>query len=310
MHALAKGKICVIDISLMRGSQSLVLSGLILRHIFDRNQEEFTKRDPKTIPVIAVLEEAQAVLNEKSTSSEPYIAWVKEGRKYDLGAVMITQQPGSIPSELLSQGDNWFVFHLLSAVDLHALKKANGHFSDDILSSLLNEPLPGHGVLWSSVGHKSYPISMRVLDFGELVKRRDPGYCEPEGNTFVVQKRPAFQQLGDGADVPASGTSKSDAKSSDSLGGSIDAKAAIEKSLIEKLQKDKTIMDKLWTEQGVALGEIRSFFIANAHQSLDNPGEFAFNLLIPALDRIMGKTGWEMNKSPDSGKYYARGKKT
>ncbi len=114
MISLAEGKICVIDISLMRARQSLILSGLILRRIFDRNQEEFTKKEPRTIPVIAVLEEAQSVLAEKTVASEPYIAWVKEGRKYDLGTVMITQQPGSIPTEILSQGDSWFAFHLLA----------------------------------------------------------------------------------------------------------------------------------------------------------------------------------------------------
>ena len=86
----------------------LVLAGIILRRIFDRNQEEFTKAEPRTIPVIAVIEEAQAVLNERAAAAEPYIAWVKEGRKYDLGALLITQQPGSIPNEILSQGDNWF----------------------------------------------------------------------------------------------------------------------------------------------------------------------------------------------------------
>jgi DNA helicase HerA-like ATPase len=82
---------------------------------------------------------------------------VKEGRKYDLGAVLITQQPGSIPAEILSQGDNWFLFHLLSASDLTTLRKANAHFSDDLLSALLNEPIPGQGVFWSSVGGKPYP---------------------------------------------------------------------------------------------------------------------------------------------------------
>ena len=108
----------MVDVSQMRGQQALILSGLILRRIFDRNQEEFTAAEPKTIPTIAVVEEAQSVLNERATSAEPYIAWVKEGRKYDLGALLITQQPGSIPVEILSQGDNWFIFHLLSAADL------------------------------------------------------------------------------------------------------------------------------------------------------------------------------------------------
>ena len=97
------------------------------------------------------------------------INWVKEGRKYDLGTLLVTQQPGSISDEILSQGDNWFVFHLLSNRDLQVLKNANAHFSEDILSSLLNEPIPGNGVYWSSVPingiAKPYPVSFRASNF-------------------------------------------------------------------------------------------------------------------------------------------------
>jgi len=137
LNALRAGKLCVVDVSQMRGTQGYVLSGIILRQIFSKNQEEFTKADPATIPTIAVIEEAQSVLNERAAAAEPFISWVKEGRKYDLGAVLVTQQPGSIPDEILSQGDNWFIFHLLSAGDLGQVKKANSHFSNDILSSTL-----------------------------------------------------------------------------------------------------------------------------------------------------------------------------
>lgn len=62
LAALREGRICVIDVSQMRGTPALVLSGLILRRIFDHNQEEFTKAQPETIPVIAVVEEAQQSL--------------------------------------------------------------------------------------------------------------------------------------------------------------------------------------------------------------------------------------------------------
>ena len=165
LHALGEGKLCIIDVSQMREGQALILSGLILRRIFDRNQEQFTHKEPETIPTIAVVEEAQSVLNENAAAADPYIAWVKEGRKYDLGAVLITQQPGSIPMDILSQGDNWFLFHLLSIMDLKNVQRANAHFSDDLLSSLLNEPIPGQGVFWSSVGQKPYPLPFRAASF-------------------------------------------------------------------------------------------------------------------------------------------------
>jgi len=170
-----------------------MLSGLILRRIFDRNQKEFTEADSKTIPTIAVIEEAQSVLHGNTTTSEPYIAWVKEGRKYDLGALLITQQPGSIPVDILSQGDNWFVFHLLSSTDLYNLQRANAHFSHDILSVLLNEPIPGQGIFWSSASEKPYPISLRVLSFEHMYALLDPTNSRPSVKTFAQTLKTKFQ---------------------------------------------------------------------------------------------------------------------
>jgi hypothetical protein len=194
LTALSKGKLCVVDVSQLRGSQSLILSSLILRRIFDRNQEEFTKAIPSTIPTIAVVEEAQSVLNERSSASEPYIAWVKEGRKYDLGAVLITQQPGSISHDILSQGDNWFIFHLLSAGDLVSVNRANAHFSEDILSSLLNEPIPGQGVFWSSAGTTPFPIAIRALSFEQKYKRLDLGYDAAPADTYAGRLKATFEE--------------------------------------------------------------------------------------------------------------------
>ncbi|AKB78191.1 hypothetical protein MSHOH_1708 [Methanosarcina horonobensis HB-1 = JCM 15518] len=184
LNSLKEGKLCIIDVSQLRGEPALILSGLILQRIFEYNQDQFTRADPKTIPTIAVVEEAQSVLGN-TKSFAPYVSWVKEGRKYDLGAVLITQQPGSISNEILSQGDNWFTFHLISAGDLQALKKANAHFSDDILSSLLNEPIVGNGVFWSSAGGTSYPIPIRVMSFEQLYEVQDPEYNLPEAETFA-----------------------------------------------------------------------------------------------------------------------------
>jgi len=193
--SLKAGKICVIDVSQMRGNPALILSGLLIQRVFDRNQEEFTKANPETIPTLAVVEEAQSVLGgEGGAGGGPYVAWVKEGRKYDLGAVLITQQPGSISHEILSQGDNWFIFHLLSAGDLMSVKKVNAHFSDDILSTLLNEPIPGHGVFWSSAGGKSYPIPLRVLSFEQAYTARDPEYKMPRAKTFAEELRRKFSK--------------------------------------------------------------------------------------------------------------------
>jgi DNA helicase HerA-like ATPase len=303
LRALAEGKLCVVDVSQMRGGQALILSGLILRRIFDRNQEEFVKADSKTIPTIAVVEEAQAVLNETATSAEPYIAWVKEGRKYDLGAVLVTQQPGSIPTEILSQGDNWFIFHLLSAADLVSVRKANAHFSEDILSALLNEPIAGQGVFWTSVG-KPYPISLRVFSFEKAYRPLDPGNTAAAAETYASKLKAEFVSLlpispaeGQQAGMTAveasgvlSGNGTHDGEPTDAMTSYIDA-------VIEKLRKNARLMTKFKNE-GVAWGYVGHLIMDNLPPILDEHEreDMAFRSVARVLDALLGKKAWDTFK--------------
>jgi hypothetical protein len=306
VHALSQGKLCIVDVSQMRGGQALVLSGLILRRIFDRNQQEFTSADPKTIPTIAVVEEAQSVLSENASASEPYIAWVKEGRKYDLGAVLITQQPGSIPVEILSQGDNWFIFHLLSAADLVTLKKANSHFSDDLLSSLLNEPIPGQGVFWSSVGGKPYPVSLRVLSFERTYRMADPQYNKAQAATYALELRKLF-----GASVPpakppsgAQPTPKQqDLPEVEPSEEPVDVLAQIEARAIAALRDDAKLMGRVRSEMGAAWGSLRAFLLEHLPEQLDDRGTIAYHLVRKAMDEIIGpqNQAWESYRNPHRG---------
>jgi len=303
MHSLSEGKICVIDVSQMRGGQSMILSGLILRRIFDRNQLEFTAADPQTIPTIAVVEEAQAVLNERAPAAEPYIAWVKEGRKYDLGALLITQQPGSIPVEILSQGDNWFIFHLLSSADLVSLKKANAHFSDDLLSSLLNEPIPGQGVFWSSVGGKPYPISMRALSFERLFSMRDPNYNLQGGNTYaqiLVDSFIGMQETTPGTIIPKEEITEELLQRDVGLGRQVDIMANIEQKMFSALQYNTQLVEKIESEEGAAWGSIKAFFLEQLPTTLDDRSNLAFQLVIKVMNRKYGVQdhGWEAYKNP------------
>ena len=311
VHALAEGKLCVIDVSQMRGGQSQVLSGLILRRIFDRNQQEFTAPDSETIPTIAVVEEAQSVLNENALAAEPYVAWVKEGRKYDLGALLNTQQPGSIPVEILSQGDNWFIFHLLSAADLTTLKRANAHFSDDLLSSLLNEPIPGHGLFWSSVGGKPYPVSLRVLSFEKMFLMRDHEYNQPAGHTYAQTLRNTFSDMRRmapmvrflGADSMGALFS-ADADEAEP----VDVMANIETQAIEALNSDRNIRSKIESSTGVAWRAVQGLIKQYLPEYLDDRDQVAHNHVPKVLTALYGQQskGWESYKHPSTKATYVR----
>ena len=288
IHALRKGKLCIVDISQMRGTQGMILAGIILRTIFDHNQQQFTEAEPETIPTIAVVEEAQSVLDPRSSASEPFIAWVKEGRKYDLGAMLITQQPGSISTDILSQGDNWFVFHLLSAADLTVLHKANAHFSDDLLGTLLNEPLVGHCVFWSSAGGKAYPLSTRIRSFEEDYKTRDPHYKIPATSTFAATLRGSSLVADSFVETERQAAESEDLSDSEPLNkkSSEDQFAALVEKIASHLKENTRIMQGFVSPEGVAWGmlkaEIRKYLPADTFKKDTKAYE-----MVPAIMEIL-----------------------
>jgi hypothetical protein len=311
MKALTEGKLCVVDVSQMRGMQGLILSSLILRRIFERNQEEFTAAEPKTIPTIVVVEEAQAVLNERGTASEPYITWVKEGRKYDLGAVLVTQQPGSIPTEILSQGDNWFIFHLLSAADLNNLQKANAHFSEDILSSILNEPIPGQGVFWSSASRRPYPVPIRVLLFEQMYPVRDPNYDRPPANTYARQLAEKFESaLGQEIVIDKQGRAIDTETGEVVEQEPVDTLQALRNRATEAIRGNPDAMHKMKEGEGVPWGALNAIVEKALPDGIEDPRRFAYESVPYALNRIFGEQGkgWDTFKPPEKGTTWVKAK--
>jgi hypothetical protein len=77
-----------------------------------------------------------------------------------------TQQPGAIADQIISQGDNFFVLHLLNDADLATLKRHNAYFADDILGVIRSEPIPGNCYFWSAPD-QPFVLPVRVREFGK-----------------------------------------------------------------------------------------------------------------------------------------------
>jgi len=163
LTALKNGLIVIVDISLLSSTAGYNIAGLLMRRIFNYNQENFTGGS-SPIPVNVIIEEAQSVLGKRLEESSPFVEWVKEGRKYDLGAILVTQQPGSMAPEIMSQSDNWFSFHLLSEGDASTLGKYNSHYSHDVLAHIIGEPIPGNCYMWSAP-KQPFVLSVRIRSF-------------------------------------------------------------------------------------------------------------------------------------------------
>lgn len=161
------GYVTNIDISLLDSHNALIFCSIIVSHFFKKNQQVFIEGKESLSKIVFVMEEAQSVLSA-STGISSFVELAKEGRKYQLGGIFITQQPSSIANEIISQADNFFVFHMISKSDLVSLNKANAHYSEDILTQILNEPTRGKCYYWSSP--QPFVIPVQILNFEAIAQ--------------------------------------------------------------------------------------------------------------------------------------------
>jgi DNA helicase HerA-like ATPase len=165
LEELKLNRVVIVDVSLLGSEDSLATTGMLMRRIFQNNVRHLTDVAGPTVRCLAVLEEAQTMLGDRALDDRSvFVRWVKEGRKYGLGCILVTQQPSSISSQIISQGDNFFAMHLLNENDLQTLKKHNAYFSDEILGFLRSEPIPGNCYFWSAPS-QPFVLPVRVCNF-------------------------------------------------------------------------------------------------------------------------------------------------
>ncbi len=178
LEELRQGRVVIVDLSFLGAEDSLAVTGMLLWRVFQHNVRHLTDVARRTVRCLAVLEEAQTMLGDRRLDDrDVFVRWVKEGRKYGLGCVLITQQPSSISEQIISQGDNFFVFHLLNEGDLQTLKRHNAYFTDELLGFIRNEPIAGNCYFWSAPS-QPFVLSARVCDFESVCQRASR--AEPE----------------------------------------------------------------------------------------------------------------------------------
>lgn len=189
---LAKGNLVVLDLSLGSHSDARALADLLLYKLFQERVRALTEGQRPT-GVLAVFEEAQTVLSVHERETSIFVRWVKEGRKYGLGALMVTQQPGAIAPQLVSQGDNFFVMHLLGEDDLQLLRRINAHYSDDVLDAIRGEPVKGNCYFWSAPD-QPYVVPCRVANYDREAAQKAAPTAHAPART-VPRRDPLLDQV-------------------------------------------------------------------------------------------------------------------
>lgn len=183
LEELRQNRIVIVDISLLGSEDGLAISSMLLRRVFQHNVRHLTELGGPSVRCLAVIEEAQTVLGDRwLNDANIFVRWVKEGRKYGLGTILVTQQPGAISDQIISQGDNFFVLHLLNDDDLQTLKRHNAHYTDEILNYLRAEPIVGNCYFWSAPG-QPFVLPVRIANFESLCPQPPQKTTAPASQT-------------------------------------------------------------------------------------------------------------------------------
>lgn len=162
---IGNGKpISVLDLS---GVPTTILSdvvGIFLRVLYDALfWARHLSQGARERPVLIVMEEAHIYLNDKSDDSMGMASSivkrvVKEGRKYGIGAMIVSQRPSEISSTILSQCGTFFALRLSNAADRSHI---TGALSDNLegLTNMLPVLRTGEAIILG----EAVSLPMRTL---------------------------------------------------------------------------------------------------------------------------------------------------
>lgn len=170
---LKQGKTVIIDLSLKDNTDASIISTILVRKLFDYNKSEFTSNKPDAVvETVIFVEEAQNVLSDElvKTSANPFVRCAKEGRKFKLGMVAITQRPSAISEEIRTQAENFFAFHMGNSDDIKALVKSNINYDGVIANFIQRETIKGN--LYMVTSERAFVVPVRVSEFEKMIENK------------------------------------------------------------------------------------------------------------------------------------------
>ncbi len=170
LNSLEDGKKIIIDTSELTTSEELLVMSLIAEGVFER-YKRYKKEgvlDQKA-KVGIVLEEAPRVLNNHSLTSDGNIFGMisREGRKFGIGLIAITQLPSMIPDEILANMNTKIILGMEMQKERNVVINSSPHdlSKDSLVIASLNK---GEAIISSIFA--PFPIPIAVYNFEDVVK--------------------------------------------------------------------------------------------------------------------------------------------
>lgn len=116
----------------------VVVSHYLRRVYYERKKEVMKPGEGYPDPIILVLEEAHILIPRNNDTLSKY--WIsriaREGRKFGIGLILVSQRPKVIDDNALSQTNNKIILRLVEPSDLRYVQAASEYLSDELLRIL------------------------------------------------------------------------------------------------------------------------------------------------------------------------------
>lgn len=178
-----KGKICVIDLSIVPTEIVHLVVAVVARLIFEALQR-YRKHYGQELPTLMIMEEAHTFIKKYSEDNSEYSSnelctkifekIAREGRKFGLGLIVSSQRPSELSPTVLSQCNSYILHRIVNDRDQEMVKR----LVPDTLGKLLDE-LPSLPTKKAIVLGAAIPIPT-VVDIKELPKEKRPKSENPE----------------------------------------------------------------------------------------------------------------------------------
>ncbi|MET1101540.1 MAG: ATP-binding protein [Pyrodictiaceae archaeon] len=133
------GEINVVDLSRVdEEAADAVASHYLRRILYERKRFKTTGSGGMIAPVLIVIEEAHVLVpRDRTTLSKYWVARIaREGRKFGVGLILVSQRPKNIDQDALSQMNNKIILRIVEPSDQKYVQASSETLSDDLLSHL------------------------------------------------------------------------------------------------------------------------------------------------------------------------------
>jgi len=154
INIIEPGKLNIFDLSgVDESGADAVLSHYLRRTLQERKlwkSSGGTEGYPS--PVLVVIEEAHVLIPKDSNTLTKYWASriAREGRKFGVGLVLVSQRPKGLDPNVLSQTNNKIILRIVEPTDQKYVREASEQLSEDLLE-LLPDLNPGEAVIIGSM---------------------------------------------------------------------------------------------------------------------------------------------------------------